>query len=177
MDNLVDMYPEQFDRIRKFPGKVKLVTDSDSPRKTPIALKNAIKGELEKMEADEITRRVTEPTDWVSSLAHSHKKGGDLRICLDPRHLNKAPKRPHHKTPTVEEITHMFRDAKVFSKLDAKVRYWSVQLHTESQLLTTLQSPIGRYCFQRLPFGLNVSQDIFKLKMDQILFGSWCTIV
>ena len=183
VNNIVDMYPEQFERLGKFPGKVKLVTDPDAPphvdapRKTPIALKDAIKGELEKMEADGITRRVTEPTDWVSSLALRHKKGGDLRICLDPRHLNKAPKRPHHKTPTVEEITHMFRGAKVFSKLDAKVRYWSVQLHTESQLLTTLQSPIGRYCFQRLPFGLNVSQDIFKLKMDQILFGSWCTIV
>ena len=69
------MYLEQFDRIGKFPGKVKLVTDPDAPphvdapRKTPIALKDAIKGELEKMEADGSIRRVTEPTDWVSSLA------------------------------------------------------------------------------------------------------------
>ena len=36
-------------------------------------------------------------------------------------------------------------------------------------MLTTFQSPFGRYCFQRLPFGLSVSQDIFQLKMDQIL--------
>ena len=33
----------------------------------------------------------------------------------------------------------------------------------------TFQSPFGRYCFQRLPFSLSVSQDIFQLKMDQIL--------
>ena len=46
----------------------------------------------------------------------------------------------------------------------------SVQLHPESQLLTTFQSPFGRYCFQRcLPIGLSVSLDIFELKMDQIL--------
>ena len=60
-------------------------------------------------------------------------------MCLDPRHRNKALKRPHHKTPTVEELTHNFSGAKVFSKLDAKSGYWSVQFDTESQLLTTFQ--------------------------------------
>ena len=105
------------------------------PGKPQSHKKNAIKGELEKVEADRINRRVTEPTDWVSSLAYSHKKGGDLRICLDPRHLNKALRRPHYKIPTVEEITHMFRGAKVFSKLDAKAGYWSVQLDTSPNSL------------------------------------------
>ncbi|WP_419585361.1 reverse transcriptase domain-containing protein, partial [Thiolapillus sp.] len=175
VQDLMRAYPDQFDRIGSLPGEAKLVVDPsvpthiDPPRKTPIALKDSIKQELDKMEKSGVIRRVTEPTDWVSSLAYSHKKGGDLRVCLDPRHLNKALKRPHHKTPTVEELTHKFSGAKVFSKLDAKSGYWSVQLDTESQLLTTFQSPFGRYCFQRLPFGLSVSQDIFQLKMDQIL--------
>ena len=31
------------------------------------------------------------------------------------------------------------------------------------------QSPYGRYCFQQLLFGLSVSQNIFQMKMDQIL--------
>jgi len=172
---LKQAYPDQFDRIGQLPGPVRLVTSPDvpphvdAPRKTPIALKDAIKAELDKMESDGVIRRVTEPTDWVSSLAYSHKKGGALRICLDPRHLNKALKRPHHKTPTVEELTHKFQGSKIFSKLDAKSGYWSVQLDEESQLLTTFQSPFGRYCFTRLPFGLSVSQDVFQLKMDQIL--------
>ena len=175
VQDLTRAYPDQFDRIGSLPGEAKLVVDPnvpthiDPPRKTPIALKDSIKQELDKMEKSGVIRRVTEPTDWVSSLAYSHKKGGDLRVCLDPRHLSKALKRPHHKTPTVEELTHKFSGAKVFSKLDAKSGYWSVQLDTESQLLTTFQSPFGRYCFQRLPFGLSVSQDIFQLKMDQIL--------
>ncbi|KAK7108980.1 hypothetical protein V1264_013102 [Littorina saxatilis] len=173
--DLMRRYPQQFDRIGDLPGEAKLVVDPDvpthidPPRKTPIALKDSIKNELDKMEESGVIKRVTDPTDWVSSLAYSHKKGGELRVCLDPRHLNKALKRPHHKTPTVEELTHKFQGAKVFSKLDAKSGYWSVQLHPDSQLLTTFQSPFGRYCFKRLPFGLSVSQDIFQLKMDQIL--------
>ena len=51
------------------------------------------------MVKNKIIRKVTEPTDWVSSLTYSHKKDGSLRICLDPRHLNIALRRPHHATP------------------------------------------------------------------------------
>lgn len=175
VQDLVKNNPEQFDRIGKIPGPAKLVVDPDvpphvdAPRKTPIALKDAIKEELDSMVENGIIRKVTEPTDWVSSLAYSKKKSGKLRICLDPRHLNLALKRPHHKIPTIEELTHQFCGSRFFSKLDAKSGYWSVQLEEESQLLTTFQTPYGRYCFSRLPFGLKVSQDIFQLKMDQIL--------
>ena len=175
IQDLIESNPEQFDKIGKMPGPAKLVVDPntpphiDAPRKTPIALKEAIKEELDSMVRNDVIRKVTEPTDWVSSLAYSKKKSGKLRICLDPRHLNQALKRPHHKLPTVEELTHQFCGSKFFSKLDAKSGYWSVQLDEESQLLTTFQTPYGRYCFLRLPFGLKVSQDIFQLKMDQIL--------
>ena len=175
VQDLMKENPEQFDRIGKMPGSVKLVVDPDvpphidAPRKTPIALREAIKEELDDMVENGVIRKVTEPTDWVSSLAYSKKKSGKIRICLDPRHLNLALKRPHHKIPTVEELTHQFHGSCYFSKLDAKSGYWSVQLDEESQLLTTFQTPYGRYCFTRLPFGLKVSQDIFQLKMDQIL--------
>ncbi|CAM1298425.1 Uncharacterised protein r2_g801 [Pycnogonum litorale] len=123
------------------------------------------------MEEMGVIRKVSEPTDWVSSLAYSRKANGKLRICLDPSHLNKVLKRPHHKIPTLEEINHKFNGARYFSKLDAKSGYWSIQLHEESQLLTTFQTPIGRFCFTRLPFGLSVSQDIFQAKMDEVLDG------
>ena len=175
VQDLMSTNPEQFDRIGEIPGPVKLVVDPsvpphiDAPRKTPIALKDAIKEELDSMVSQGVIRKVTEPTDWVSSLAYSKKKSGKLRICLDPRRLNQALKRPHHKIPTIEELTHQFCGSRFFSKLDAKSGYWSVQLDEGSQLLTTFQTPYGRYCFTRLPFGLKVSQDIFQLKMDQIL--------
>ena len=64
------------------------------------------------------------------------------------------------------EITPELNKDKYFSKLDAKAGYWSVKLDKE---LTTFRTPVGRYCFRRLPFGLAVSQDIFQLKIDRIL--------
>jgi hypothetical protein len=44
-----------------------------------------------------------------------------------------------------------------------------VELEEESQLLTTFNSPFGRFCFQRMPIGLVMSQDVFQQKMDMIL--------
>ena len=97
------------------------------------------------------------------------KRDDSLRICLDPQKLNLALKRCPHKIPTVEEINHELSKAKYFSKLDAKAGYWSVKLYKESAELTTFHTPVRRYCFRRLPFGLAVSQDIFQLKIDRIL--------
>ena len=45
------------------------------------------------MEKMDVITKMDEPTDWVSSLVIVVKKNGDLRICLDPRDLNKAIKR------------------------------------------------------------------------------------
>ena len=42
-------------------------------------------------------------------------------------------------------------------------------MEEDSQALTTFRTPFGRYKFKKLPFGLNVSQDIFQEKIDQIL--------
>ena len=132
-------------------------------------MKDELQAALKTMEQETVIKKVTRPTDWVSSLAYSRKKDGTLRICLDPKDLNRAIKRCHHKTPTLEEITHRFVGAKHLSKLDAKNGYWSVTLDEESSLLTTFNSPFGRYCFVRMPFGLVMSQDVFQQKMDMIL--------
>ena len=83
--------------------------------------------------------------------------------------MNTAIKRPHSPRPTLEEITHNPAGSVIFSKLDARHGYWSVQLGDESMRLTSFNSAFGRYCFRRLPFGLNLSQDVFQKRMDCIL--------
>ena len=44
--------------------------------------------------------------------------------------------------------------------------YWHVQIDPDSSTLCTFNTPIGRYRFKRLPFGIVVSQDIFQLRLD-----------
>jgi hypothetical protein len=88
---------------------------------------------------------------------------------LDPHDLNNAIRREHYRTPTTEELTHEFAHSQFFSSLDVASAYWSITLDDESSMLTTFNSPFGRYRFLRLPFGLICSQDIFQKRMDQIL--------
>ena len=64
VDDLTRMYPQQFYRIGCFPGEVKLVVDHavpprvNPPRKTPMALKDAIKTSLDSMVEDDVIRKV-----------------------------------------------------------------------------------------------------------------------
>ena len=77
----------------------------------------------------------------------------------------KATEQVHQKNilqdPDPKEISHKLAGAKYFSKLDAKQGYWAIHLDEEYSLLTSFNTPIGRYKYRRYPFGLKVSQDIF----------------
>ena len=75
------------------------------------------------MESDAIVAKVDEPTPWVNSMVTVEKSNGDLRVCLDPRDLNGAVLREHHKTPTIEDIAVKFEGMSVFSILDMKHGY------------------------------------------------------
>lgn len=56
--------------------------------------------ELVRMEKDGFIAKVDIPTEWVSFLVIVEKPDGTLRICLDPRDLNKAIKRGHFQLPS-----------------------------------------------------------------------------
>ena len=70
--------------------------------------------------------KVTHSTNWVSNIAVVGKPNGKLRLCLDPRNLNKAIKHEHFQLPTVDDITAKMPDTKIFSKLDASSGYWKI---------------------------------------------------
>ena len=113
---------------------------------------------------------MSEPTDWVSSMVTVYKNG-KVRICIDPEDLNRALRREHYPIPTVEEVVALFPKAKVFSILDAKSGFLQIKLDYESSLLTTFNTPQGRYRWMRLPFGVKSAPEIFQKAMDRMLEG------
>jgi len=140
------------------------------PRRQPRPLLNKITAKLKEMEDDGHIIKVTEPTDWVSSMV-TVVKNDKVRICSDPRDLNQAIRREHYPIPTVEEVVSSVPDCKIFSKIDAKAGFLQIKLDYESSLLTTFNTPIGRYRWLRLPFGIKSAPEIFQRIMDTMLEG------
>ena len=65
--------------------------------------------------------------------------------------LTKTSRGDHYKTPSVEEITHLLAGSKKFTKVNGTSSYLCIALDYESSLLTTFNTPWGRYRFACLP--------------------------
>ena len=59
----------------------------------------------------------------------------------------------------------------MFTKLDANSGFWQIPLSNNSALLTTFITPFGRFCFNRLSFGISSAPELFQRRMSNILFG------
>lgn len=71
----------------------------------------------------------------------------------------------------MDEILAQLSGAKFFSKLDANMGFWQIPLTENSRLLTTFITPSGRYCFNKLPFGIGSVPEHFQRRMSHILEG------
>jgi len=176
-DGLASEFKDVFEGIGCLPVtyKIKLKDDAvpviHAARKVPIALKDRLKTELNRLTDLGIVKKVEEPTEWVSSLVIIEKDNGDLRLCLDPKELNDNIKREHYHIPTRSEVTHDIAGAEYFSKLDASSGFWQIPLDEDSAKLCTFNTPYGRYCFLRLPFGISSAPEVFHRTVEQLFEG------
>ena len=174
LKELLDQYPDLQSASGAMPGTYSIKIDPKAtpvvhgPRRQPAALLPKIIAKLKEMEKEGHLAKVSQPTDWVNSMVVS-SRGEKIRICLDPGDLNKAVKREHYPIPTVEEIVAKIPEAKVFTVLDAKSGYLQMKLDYESSLLTTMNTPIGRYRWLKLPFGIKSAPELYQRAMDEML--------
>ena len=166
-------YSDLFQGLGCIPGEHTIKVDPSipavvhPPRKVPVSLKDKIKDELDRMEQIGVTVRQTEPTDWVNSMV-AVVKSNKIRICIDPRDLNKAIQREYFPMMAIEEVVAGMPQAKVFSVLDATSGYWQVKLDEASSKLCTFNTPYGRYRFTRLPFGIKSAPEVFQHRMSEL---------
>ena len=52
--------------------------------------------------------------------------------------------------------------------MDAASGFWQLKLNDKSSRLCTFNTPIGRYGFTRLPFGVKCAPEIFQRTMDRM---------
>ena len=142
-----------------------------TPRNIALPLRPKVAKELARMEAMRVILRVDEPTPWRAGIVVVPKKSGDVRICVYLKPLNESVLREVHPLPKVDETLARLSGAKVFTKLDANSGFWQIPLSKQSRLLTTFITPIGRFCFNKLPFGISSAPEHFQKCMSAILSG------
>lgn len=172
--NILKDYNDLFDGLGCLPGQHHIQIDHTvtpvvhAPRKIPVALRERVVKELQRMESMGVIARQTEPTEWVNSMVTvvTPKK---IRICMDPKDLNQAIKREHYPLLTVEEVASRMPNAKYFSVLDANQGFWQIKLDTESSKLCTFNTPIGRFRFLRLPLGISSASEVFQRAIAEMI--------
>ena len=135
-------------------------------RTVPGKLQGTLEENLDSLVTQGILANVTEPTGWVNSLVCVTKSNSALRLCLDLKDLNRAIKRPHYFTPTLEDILPKLSCARCFSILDSRSGYWNFKLDQESSQCTTFKSPFGRYRFTREIYPVSLELQTTLLCMD-----------
>lgn len=169
-------FPELVRTTGTLPGKYTIKIQPNAKgvvhpvRRQPATLKEKIVQKLHEMEEDGYIARVEQPTEWVSSMVAVYR-GDKIRICIDPSDLNKVIKREHYPMRTVEEVVASMPGAQIFSVLDAKSGFLQIELDEESSVLTTFNTPIGRFRWLRLPFGIKCAPEIYQRIMDGMLEG------
>ena len=61
--------------------------------------------------------------------------------------------------------------ARLFSKLDTSSGYWQIKVDQASAKLQAFNTPFGRYCFKRLPFGVHSAVEVFQKEVAEIIDG------
>ena len=182
LSDIKKQYQQQFPKVFNGLGtlggeyRVKLREDAIpyalyAPRNVPISLHPKVREELQRMETLGVIQRVSQPTPWCAGMVVLPKKSGAIRICVDLKPLNESVLREVHPIPKVDDILAQLTGAKLFSKLDANSGFWQIPLAEASQLLTTFVTPYGRYCFNKLPFGISSAPELYQKRINQILEG------
>ena len=94
-------------------------------RRIPLPLMCKVEHKVECILLDGMIKNVTQPTLCVPMVLVL-KKNGDVRICIDLKHLNQSVKCKCYMLPTLEDMMHKLAGSKVFLKVDATSGFWQI---------------------------------------------------
>ncbi|XP_065067526.1 uncharacterized protein K02A2.6-like [Rhopilema esculentum] len=180
LNNLLNKHSKVFDGLGCLHGEpVKLsINDKHQPkaqpvRRIPYHMRKKVEAALQDLEEEGIIERIPEHegTPWVSPIVAVPKKDGKVRICVDMRLANEAIERVRHPIPTVDDVRFELNGAKFFTKLDLQQAYHQLPLHESSRSITTFNTHVGLFRYQRLAYGINASAEIFQYALQTQLQG------
>ena len=176
--------------IGKYPLMKMDIETGDSPpicqKPYNLLLKHAewVKRELNILEQARVIVKSISP--WASPIVVVPKRSAPgeplkRRLCVDYRALNTLlpPVKKAHSNakgvlslvplPKIDEIYARLRGSKVYSAVDVRSGYHHLALNKKSQAKSAFVSPLGKWEFNRCPFGLAQAPAYFQKLINEVL--------
>ncbi|KXJ10636.1 Uncharacterized protein K02A2.6 [Exaiptasia diaphana] len=140
--------------IRGYEAHIRIEEDAkpvfSKARPLPFADKERIEAELQKLESQEIIEKVVH-SDWAAPIVPIVKPTGAIRLCGDYKVTVNTVSKP--------------------DKYPLPKAYHQIPLDEASKKLTTINTHVGLYQYNRLPYGVSCAVILFQLTMENVLKG------
>ena len=180
LERYADVFPADLPAAlppqREVDHRIELLPGSSPPSRPTYRLSPSELDELRKQLADLTAHGFIEPSKspYGAPVLFVKKKGGELRMCVDYRALNKITVKNKYPLPRIDELFDRLHGAKYFSKIDLRSGYHQVRIHPSDVPKTAFRTRYGHYQFRVLPFGLtnapatfmHLMQDVFRPLLD-----------
>ena len=196
MEKLFRRYKDIFSQYTGDIGHTRLLTmDIDTGQSPPLAEKprvlplkhfSWVKEELEMLEKSGIIRKSFSP--WASPIVVVPKRSAEgeppkKRLCVDYRRLNNLL--PHVikglstakgvlsliPLPKIDELYARLQGSKVYTSLDLTMGYHHIGLSHEAQKKSAFVTPLGKFEYRKVPFGLAQAPAYFQQLINHVLVG------
>ena len=172
---LFDQYSEVFDlenfkkpprhKTKHFPNTRQPPTCQRVRRLSPEKLE-ILQVELQDLN---VIERANSP--YGSSVHLVLKKDGSYRVTGDFRLLNKQTVPDRYALPLLTNFVDFMSGSKHFSSLDLYKSYHQIEIAEQDIPKTAMVTPLGSFCFRKMPMGLCNAGASFQRFVNEVLGG------
>jgi len=117
-----------------------------------------------------VVEEVDAPEGNCLSLVAVTKKGGDIRVCLNPALLNaNLRKHPFEMNVSIQSLLRRVAKGRIYTHLDLKSAFHSCPVHEDSRKYLVFRFGDRFYRYLRTPFGIANLPAHFSQLMNSIL--------
>ena len=121
---------------------------------------------------DDVVSLAPAGCQWNNPLLVVPKPGGNIRVCLDPRPLNKLLiSGDNFPIPVISDILDLFAGAVIFSALDLKSGYNQFTINEADRPKLAFTWNGVQYMFKGAPFGVTHLSSVFQRVVSAAFAG------
>jgi hypothetical protein len=133
------------------------------PRQAP-ERQDFIREQVRKMLEAGFIREVFCP-EWLANPVIVPKANGKLCMCVDYTELNKACPKDPFPLPRINQVVDSTAGCDLLCFLDAYSVYHQISMSKEDEEKTLFTTPVGTYCYIRMPFKHKSTRLTFQQTM------------